>query len=415
MRILHVNNYHFARGGSDRYFLDVARGLANRGHEVRTLAPVDPRDTDVDMRIDSSIKPVSMSMRLDPSQIARFFYSGAARAALRHVTAAFSPEVVHLHIYYGQMTPAILLPVREAGIPIIQTLHEYKIVCPAQTMLRDELICTACRGGRYWNAIRYKCNRRSLMRSAVSMAEAVVSDVLGARRNVDRFLAVSDFQRRQLISMGVEAAKTTRLYNFAREVGVPSTSRGDYFLFAGRIVAGKGLETLLRAYSLYRERCLTTAIPLHIAGEGEAEPQMRKVAENLRLAGKVIWLGHQSGDALESTYRNCRALINPSELNETFGLNNLEAMANGRPVICSNRGAFPEVVRDGVDGFVISAGDVSGFADSMCVLTSERVLKMGGQAHERAMSVFSEEAHLSQLENIYASTVRDASSNQGAQ
>jgi len=412
MRILHINNYHFPRGGSDRYFLDVARGLAERGHEVRTLAPVDPRDINVDLRVDASIVPMLTSMKPRPTEIARFFYSTVVREVVRRVVADFMPDIVHLHIYYGQMTSSILHPMKVAGIPIVQTLHEYKIVCPAQTMLRDQRLCTACRGGRYWHAALHKCNRGSLLRSALSAAEAVVSEALGARRHVDRFLTVSDFQRTQLLSMGIDAGKTIRLYNFTDDVDAPSTSPGDYFLFAGRLVAGKGLETLLRAYKLYRDLCATTAIPLYLAGEGDAESELRRLAEDLGVIGSVTWLGHIAGDDLEHSYRNCRALVNPSEFNETFGLNNLEAMAYGRPVICSDGGAFPEVVRNGIDGFVVSTGNVAEFADRMCELTVERALKMGEQAHERAMSVFSKDVHLSKLERIYASTVKDVSSNQ---
>lgn len=407
MRVLHVNNYHFVRGGSDRYFLDVARGLVDRGHEVLTLAPVDPRDTDNDLRADSSIVPISTSTIPALADIPRFFFNFEARAALQRAIADFKPELVHLHIYYGQMTPAILLPIREARIPIIQTLHEYKVVCPAQTMLRNQRACTACLGGRYWNAVRYKCNRHSLLRSALSAAEAAVSDRLGARRYVDRFLTVSDFQRRQLILMGLDAAKITRLYNFTKDTSAPSASAGEYFLFAGRIVAGKGLETLLKAYRLYRVRCSIGAIPLYVAGEGDAEPEMRQLAAKLGLTDEVVWLGHQRGDALEHTYRNCRALINPSELNETFGLNNLEAMAYGRPVICSDRGAFPEIVRNGVDGFIVGVADIDGFADRMCAITPESALDMGRQGYARAMSVFSKDTHLSELENIYISITSD--------
>lgn len=402
MRLLQINNYHYPRGGSDRYFLNVARGLTDRGHEVRTLAPVDPRDIDTDMRARFALEPMALSPRPRPVDIPRFFYNGAARRVVRQVIGEFRPEIVHLHIYYGQLTSSVLGPIRAAGIPIVQTLHEYKIVCPAQTMLREQKVCTACRDGRYWHAAFYRCNRGSLPRSAISAAELVVSEWFGARRHIDRFLAVSDFQRTQLLSMGLEAEKIIRLYNFTQVAETASTSPGDYFLYSGRVTYGKGLETLIRAYKLYRDQCEAIPLPLHIVGTGDAVFELQDLAEHIGVADGVRWLGYKTGEALDHVYRNCRALINPSDFNETFGLNNLEAMAHGRPVICSDRGAFPEIVRDETDGFVVNAGDVIGFADKMRVLSPERALEMGWQGYQRAKHIFSEDTHLSELERIYA-------------
>lgn len=409
MRIFHINNYHFPRGGSDRYFLNVARALSDRGHDVRTLAPVDPRDTDNDLRAEAAIVPMSTSLRPRPADILRFFYNLTARDIMRRVIVKFRPEIVHLHIYYGQVTSSILNPIKAAGIPIVQTLHEYKIVCPAQTMLRDQQICTACQNRCYWHAVKHKCNRGSLLRSVLSTSEVVASEWLGARKSVDRFLTVSDFQKTQLLSMGLEAGKTSRLYNFTQSVETPSTSLGDYFLYTGRITLGKGLDTLLRAYRVYCDQCMSAPLPLHIVGTGDAVSEFQKLAEGFGLAEAVKWLGFKTGGALDRAYRNCRALINPSELNETFGLNNLEAMAHGRPVICSDRGAFPEIVRDGIDGFVVSAGDVSGFADKMCALSPARALDMGKHGFDRVRDVFSQDIHLSELEHIYQTLTRGTS------
>lgn len=412
MKILQINNYHFPRGGSDRYFLDLSRGLSDRGHDVRTLAPVNSRDIDTDFRGDASLRPLSTVSVPGPIDLLRFLYNPAARGAVRRVVNEFAPDIVHLHIYYGQISPSILAPIRKAGIPIIQTLHEYKIVCPAQTMLRDQEVCRACRGGRYWQAMRYRCNRGSLPRSALSAGESFLSEWLGARRHVDRFLAVSDFQKRQLVSMGLDSSKVTRLHNFTEGVSSASASSGAYFLYVGRLTNGKGLPTLLRAYKIYRDRCESGAIPLHIVGEGDKESDLHRFAEEIGIAESVHWFGYAARETLQKIYRDCRALINPSELNETFGLNNLEAMAHGRPVICSERGAFPEVVRNGIDGLVVRAGNVTELADSMCALSPERALDMGECAHERALSVFSKDAHLAALENIYALTIGDARCNQ---
>lgn len=402
MKILHINNYHYPRGGSDQYFLNVACNLAEKGHDVRTLATSDPRDLANGLRADIELPSLNLSSSPRAGEIAKFFYNAQARKGVQQLIAEFRPDVVHLHIYYGQITSSILAPIKAAAIPIVQTLHEYKIVCPAQSLLRNRRFCDDCRGRRYWHALLNRCNRGSLARSTLSTLEAVASELLGARRDVARFLAVSQYQRKCLIHMGLEEEKITTLHNFTRCAESPSDHPGDFYLYVGRIADGKGLETLFRAYKIYRETCAETLLPLHVVGTGPAEDYLKTMCRDLGLAETVRWLGYKSSQDLQSQYRKCRAIINPSEFNETFGLNNLEAMAHGRAVICSDRGAFPEVVRDNLDGYIARCGDAASFASLMVSMTREIASEMGRNGFARVQESFSPEKHIAKLEDIYA-------------
>lgn len=402
MKILHVNNYHYPRGGSDQYFLSVIRALAERGHDVRTFATRHPRDVETDFRTDAELPVIDLSLSPGPLELVRFFYNPQAREHFQNLIADFRPDIVHLHIYYGQITSSILAPIKAAGISVVQTLHEYKIVCPAQSLLRNGRFCDACRQRKYWHAVRNRCNRGSLARSAISALEVLTSECLGARRYVDRFLAVSHYQRQCLIHMGLEELKITTLHNFTRCAEKPSRHPGDFYLYVGRVADGKGLETLLEAYKIYRETCATRLLPLHIVGTGPAEDRLKKMSNSLGLGETVKWLGYKSGRDLEQQYRKCRALINPSEFNETFGLNNLETMAHGRPVICSDSGAFPEVVRDNLDGYIARRGDAANFASLMAAMSEEIAAQLGRTGFLRARESFSEEKHMANLEKIYA-------------
>lgn len=408
MRILQINNYHYPRGGSDRYFLNVSRALADRGHEVQTFAPEDPRDTEIDLK--AVHKPTGIDLNSKPSlsKAKNFFFNSKNRAILETLLAKLRPDVAHLHIYYGRVTPSILEPLKRFGVPIVQTLHEYKIVCPAQSLLRNGEDCYECQKQRYWNCILGRCNRNSITRSTLSTLETYVSNYLGDKALIDRFLAVSNFQRDKLINMGMAPETISVLHNFSEITSPPSDHRGKYFLFVGRIVEGKGLDTLLHSYARYRSKCIDQdPLPLHVVGDGPLRAKYCALSSTLRLKPFVKWRGSLYGDALDLEYRECRALINPSKFNETFGLTNLEAMSHGRAVLCSDQGAFPEIVRHGVDGYVLPARDPIIFAEYMAKLDVRLAMEFGRSGHARAKSKFSKTSHLNNLTELYTCLARD--------
>ncbi|MDA9012005.1 glycosyltransferase family 4 protein [Planktomarina temperata] len=406
MKILQINNYHFPRGGSDRYFLNLTRELSYRGHHVQSFAPNDQRDTDVEFKTLCQPSGIDLTNGIPLRHSLDFFYSLTNRRAIESAIRKFRPNIAHLHIYYGQITPSIIAPLVKMGVPIVQTLHEYKIVCPAQSLIRNGRSCDACSNQRYWNAIFGRCNRNSVLRSTLSTLEAYTSNYLGAIDSVDRFIAVSHFQKSKLLNMGLPPSKIDVLYNFADIKEPPSEHSGDHFLFVGRLEKGKGVETLLKSYLSYRATCEAKAVlPLHVVGTGSDEVNLKAVSESLGLGDYVKWLGHKDGADLVDQYRRCRALINPSEFHETFGLTNLEAMSHGRPVLCSNSGAFPEVVRDGIDGYVLPAGAPNAFAERMSKLCPKTALKLGKNGFARANLKFSAEEHLKQLEQIYTDLI----------
>lgn len=405
MRILQINNYHFPRGGSDRYFLNLMHALSNKGHQVQSFAP--NLGCDTDSKFKGLYQPfgIEMSRGMSIKHGFDFFYNPRNRRAIELTLKHFQPDIVHLHIYYGQVTPSIIKPLKAMGVPIVQTLHEYKIVCPAQTLIKKGRSCDACKNGRYWNGIIGRCNRDSVVRSSISALEAFTSDYLGAQNSIDRFLAVSHFQRKKLLNMGLAANKVDVLHNFADIKEQPSDHAGDYFLFVGRLEKGKGLDTLLSSYSLYQKKYYQKVLPLHIVGDGSAKPALQKLAERLGLGKHVKWFGYLDGPDLVYQYRKCRALINPSKFHETFGLTNLEAMTHGRPVICSNSGAFAEVVRDGLDGYVLPDRAPEAFAERMSKLCPKTARQLGKNGFERANHNFSEEVHLKRLEEIYTNLI----------
>ena len=189
------------------------------------------------------------------------------------------PDLAHLHIYYGKLTASILAPLKKAGIPIVQTLHEYKLICPVYTLISNGQICEACQGHRFYRALPRRCNRGSLARTALSVAESYVSRWAGALSDIDHFIAVSDFVRNKVIEHGVLPEKITKVYNFVDISGViQNTEPGNYLLYFGRLEKIKGIFTLLDAIAPLKH------VPLKLVGDGNAHAEIKAYIQEKELS-----------------------------------------------------------------------------------------------------------------------------------
>jgi len=401
--VLNINNYHYPRGGSDRYFLQLTDILIKAGHRVGTFSTNHNKTIHKDWLAVPPIPGVDTEHVGSMSNVLKYLYSPGTKRNMVNAISAFKPNIAHLHIYYGQLTASILAPLREAGIPTVQTLHEYKLVCPTHGLFADGKYCDVCKGRYYWHAPLKRCNRKSIARSLLSMTEAYISDFLGAKDYIDQFICVSKFQKKQLVRLGISEKKLAVVHHFAdASVHVPDNV-GEYFLYVGRIVREKGIGVLLEAYSLLGER----RRPLKIVGAGAETELWQTYAQELGLKDQIEWLGFKDGNELNKLYEGALAVINPSMLNETFGLTCVEALARGRPVIASRVGAFPEVVSDGKDGILIPPSDPISLSKAMEAISSNstNACNMGIKGRQNVRKKFSRQRHYEELMRIYNSVI----------
>lgn len=396
MHILQVNNYGYVRGGSDNYFLGLSNLLTGKGHVVIPLNTADPRNAADTRWAVNGFRPETPRSR----DIVRFLYSAAAKRTVKDLLGREQVDVAHLHIYYGQLTPSILGPLKRHDIPIVQTLHEYKLFCPRATMTRRGKPCTLCSGGSFWRAAWHRCNRDSFARSLATSAEAYTSRMLGDVRNIDHFIAVSDFVRNAMIRFGIPEDRISTVHNYIDvDAYEPAYQAGDYYLYFGRIEKIKGLMTLLAAARQASAR-------LVVAGEGALRTEVEREAARQNLAVEVV--GFKSGKDLHDLIRGCRCVVVPSEWHETFGLVILEAYALGKPVIASRTGGIPEVVQEGTTGLLFEPGNALELAEAMTWMWSHpsRAVEMGRAGRKLAEDVFGKDSHCEQVLSIYKKVVR---------
>ncbi|MDP6528380.1 MAG: glycosyltransferase family 4 protein [Gemmatimonadota bacterium] len=394
--VLNAGHYYHVRGGSDRYMVSLGELLESKGHTVVPFAVRDPenRESPWTDRFPDPVDVQNGGLR----DAAQFLYSRPAERALRSILSDTPVDVAHLHIYYGQLTTSILRPLRERGIPIVQTLHDYKLACPVYTMVAGDRICEACRGKSFLPALPRRCNRGSLARTLVSVAESYVSRLKGRCHELDHFIAPSDFMRRKMIEL--DLVDPDRITAIPHHVDLPpreeSPAPGKHILYFGRIESVKGVRTLIEAAGPLRECRLV------IAGRGGGKAEMESLVERQGW-DHIRFVGFQSGEDLERLIRESIATVLPSEWYENYPLAIMESHARSRPVIGAIIGGIPEMIDDGTDGFLFPPGDVEALRDALERATGDlsAAVRMGEAGRRRAEERYDADLHYDRILEVY--------------
>lgn len=396
MRILNVGQNYRIVGGAERYQLSLESLLESCGVEVVPFAASHPENLESNW---SNYFPRAVDFQRPRAvDLMRYVYSPDARQKMTRLLSENTVDLAHLHIYYGQLTGSILSPLRRAQVPVVQTLHEYKLICPTYKLFANNGVCEDCRLGGFKQAVVRRCNRGSLARSALSAVEAYVTRALGSIDSVDHFIAVSSFLREKVIEHGVPADRVTTVHNFMDASCVrPAEGAGSYFLFFGRLERVKGIYSLLDAVAGLK------GVQLLIAGDGEEKSGVEARCEAAPF-GNIRYVGFKSGEALHELIRGARAVVAPSEWYETFGLTLLEGLAHARPVISSRIGGMTEVVEEGVDGLLVAPGDVEGIRKALLCLWNDeaKAVSMGVAGRRKVLDKFGPERHIEGIRSVYA-------------
>jgi glycosyltransferase involved in cell wall biosynthesis len=304
--------------------------------------------------------------------------------------------VVHVHNVFPALSPAVFRAVPRS-VPVVVTLHNFRMSCLSGNLYRDGAICHDCVGHPPWPGVLHRCYRGSTAASAVLGTSLTLHRCLRTYDRVRSFLAVSEFLRNHHVQIGISPERVIVKRNFAWP-SEPRKGPGTSYLYAGRLVREKGLETVVRAWA-------EVDAPLLIVGEGDDEARLRAIApRNVEFRSTV------PGEEVAALVRDARAMLVPSEWYETASRTVLEAYAAGVPVLASHIGALPEVVADGRTGYLVPPGDPSAWADAARrLLSDETSISLGANALATWRDRFGPDAAITALEGAYehASSVPD--------
>lgn len=395
LTILNISQNHFIRGGSDRYFFTMAEILKKHGHNVIPFTAANPKNEpseweDYFPRGADFEKP-------GPIDLLRFLYSRNAAKSIQSLLKKVDVDIAHFHIYYGKLTASILSSLKNAGIPLIQTLHEYKITCPVYSHLSNDEICESCEGKHYWRAIPKRCNRGSLARTTLSVAESYISRYLGSVDKFDHFISVSHFLRRKMIQYGMPEDKISTVHNFTDVSDItPNYDQGEYILYFGRVHKSKGIFTLIDAAAPLKH------VPLYIVGDGEAMPEVQRIVEE-KECNHIQLLGFKQGDELRNLILNSICTVLPSEWYENCPMSVLESYAYGKPVIGADIGGIPELINNQVDGFLVPSAGTEALRENLLWMFENKTdaVEMGRIGRRKMETEFNADIHYQRIMDIY--------------
>jgi glycosyltransferase involved in cell wall biosynthesis len=340
MKILLCHNHYQQPGGEDLSFAAEAALLEAHGHDV----------------VRHTLHNDALAEMHSLQAAARTIWGRESYRAVRGIMRRERPDVMHCTNTFPLLSPSIYYAARAEGVPVVQSLRNYRLLCPNAYLLRDNAVCEDCLGRLFaWPGIVHGCYRESRAASAVVAGMSGVHRLLGTwRKAIDLYFTPTEFARRQFIRAGFPAEKIAVKPNFVDPDPSVGDGAGGYAIFVGRLSPEKGIATLLEAW-----RQLGDAVPLKIVGDG---PLANDVAAAAQCNPSIEWRGACSHAEVLRLLGDARCLVMPSIWYETFGRNIVEAFAKGTPAVASRLGCMEELVEDDVTGFHFTPGDAADLA-----------------------------------------------------
>jgi glycosyltransferase involved in cell wall biosynthesis len=379
MRVVQIHNNYRFKGGENVVYESTAGLLKRRGVAVDLLTR---NSHDVERSLYRKVRAFISGI-----------YSLSAAREMARIISDETPDVVHIHNVYPLISPSILLTCREAGVPVVMTCHNYRLICPIGVHFHKGKVCEECSGGReYFCALR---NCRDNIYESVAYAIRNIS----ARRfrlfadSISIYISISEFLKQRMIASGFEKTVIAVIPN---RVPIPEKNvdpqTGDYVAYAGRISEEKGISILLDVFRRLPH------IPVRLAGEGPLMPNILRNAPR-----NAAFIGSLNHDEMPAFYRKARMLVVPSVWFETFGLVAAEAMGYGLPVIASRIGGLPEIVDDGVTGLLFEPGNVEDLTSKIKMLweTPDLCRQMGQAGREKVMREYNDDVYYKRLVAVY--------------
>jgi glycosyltransferase involved in cell wall biosynthesis len=342
MRVLVAHNAYKYVGGEDTVFRNETALLRAAGHQVHEYWDDNHRIEEMNF------------IRLGAGTI----WSNSSRKKLRATIEEFRPEIVHFHNTFPLISPSAYYACHEAGIPVVQTLHNYRFLCPGALLYRDGRVCEDCLPKRLkWPGVLHGCYRNSRSATTTVTAMLAVHHLLGTwRERVNQYIALSEFSRRKFIEGGLPSERIAVKPNFVSVDPGIREGLGDYALFVGRLAAEKGPRLLLHAWKLGK-----FSFPLRLIGDGPLRGDLEREREELGLCS-IVFNGWVAQSAVTEIMKCARFLVVASQTYENFPLAIAEAYACGVAVIAPQHGAMAEIVQDGVTGLRFQPGSAQDLA-----------------------------------------------------
>ena len=377
MRILYAHCFYRVPGGEDRHVRDQI-DLVSHAHDVELVS-----ESNADLSA-------------DPRTAAQMMYSRAKKEEVGAIIDRFGPDVLHIHNSYPSLGPAVLLAAHQRGLPVVMTLHNFRLRCPNGLMFTEGAICSRCESGVYLNAIAHRCFPSKKQAAAYATVLWTHRFLMRLERRIALFIVPSEFMRRRVLDWAFPADRLRLVRHFVRSVKRAADTRiGSYGAFIGRLSSEKGLDALLTALDRVGDP------PFLIVGDGPQRGPLEKLASRLRLSN-TSFLGWRAHEEVSELLAKARYVAIPSAGEEVAPLSALEALVAARPLLVSDRGALPELVASGA-GLVFRPEDAMDLSEKIDeLMRDDGLCRRASVEAVRMAQALAPEQHLANLESVYA-------------
>lgn len=401
-----INKFFYRKGGSEAYMFDLIDLLKKNGHQVIEFSMADKNNQESKYK-DFFIKNIDFTKRegffRDLLKAGHLLYSFEARKKLQALIDKEKPDIAHLHNFSFQLTPSVLSVLKKNNIPIVWTMHDYKLICPNYRLFTQGEVCERCKKYKFYNCFKYRCIKNESAMSFLAMLEMYLHKIiLRSYDLIDLYISPSKFLADKVISWGNKADKVKHIYNFIdlQKFSVNAES-GEGLLYFGRLSQEKGLMTLLEALKELSE------INLQIIGDGPQKAEIQDYITENNL-NNVKLMGYKTGDELYSLIKKSRLIVIPSMWYENNPIAILEAFALGKPIIGADLGGIPELVKDGQTGFLFKHGQSADLEEKIKdnYFNSESIKKIGENCRKFVEQNCDSKGHLEQILNAYKTLIK---------
>ena len=388
MRILLVNKFHYLKGGSEKYYFELANLLREKGHQIAFFSMRNEKNVEtgekeyfvneIDLNTGSKLKALDV------------IYSKENKKKMTEALEDFKPDIVHVNNFQRQLSESIIEAVNERKIPVIYTAHDVQAICPAITMLdSNKEICELCKNGKYLNCIKKKCIKDSGLKSILGAIEGQYYRIKKVyNKKIAYIITPSEFYRQKLIEDGIKENKIEAIHNYidVNQYNLQTDDQG-YALYIGNLKNEK----------------------LYIAGDGPERERIENIIKDGHLEKNILLLGYLKQDQVKEYLRKARFVVVPSIWYENCPYSILETQAIGKPVIGANIAGIPELVQDKVNGLTYQYDDIKELEEKMKILFENRLLaeEYGKKAREIAIKEYSKDAYYNQIIKIYEKAVKE--------
>jgi len=392
MRILLVNKFHYLKGGSEKYYFEVAELLKQHGHEVAFFSMENEKNIKTDCS-EYFVKSIDLNSN-NKLKALDVIYSNENKKLMKRALDEFKPDIVHVNNFQRQLSASIIDAIKEKNIPIVYTAHDLQAICPNIVMLdSNNDICNKCKNGKYFHCIKGKCIKNSTLKSLLGGIEGYYYRFRNLYNKIDFIITPSIFYEGELKKDGIKNVKGLHNFILLEDYEVETEDNG-YLLYIGRISKEKGIFDLVRAMKNNNQK-------LYIAGSGPEKENVEKLIKDEKLEERVKILGFLIASEVKDDVRKSRAVVVPSVWYENCPYSVLETIAIGKPIIGADIGGIPELVIENENGLLFESGNSEDLSRKIDLMYDDKLYKKFCEGSKKLSKQYDKELYYKELMKIY--------------